>query len=137
MEKEFIPYEQALALKEIGFDEPCFGYYLTNLLTNKVKLFIDDRKGFSSFEKTTPAPIFSQVFRFFREEHKLSYSIELIDNSRHYYFDFTIYDSENRDYNDEDCFDSCKRIYNDRKFGKYEEAELEALKKLIKIVKNK
>ena len=27
MEKEFIPYEQALALKELGFDEPCFGYY--------------------------------------------------------------------------------------------------------------
>jgi len=24
MEKEFIPYEQAVALKELGFDEPCF-----------------------------------------------------------------------------------------------------------------
>lgn len=23
IEKEFIPYEQALALKELGFDEPC------------------------------------------------------------------------------------------------------------------
>jgi hypothetical protein len=23
MKKEFIPYEQALALKELGFDEPC------------------------------------------------------------------------------------------------------------------
>ena len=28
MNKEFIPYEQALALKELGFDEPCFGHYL-------------------------------------------------------------------------------------------------------------
>ena len=27
MNKEFIPYEQALVLKELGFDEPCFGYY--------------------------------------------------------------------------------------------------------------
>ena len=27
MEKEFIPYEQALALKELGFDEHCFGLY--------------------------------------------------------------------------------------------------------------
>lgn len=27
MEKEFVPYEQALILKELGFDEPCFGYY--------------------------------------------------------------------------------------------------------------
>ena len=24
MNKEFIPYEQALELKELGFDEPCF-----------------------------------------------------------------------------------------------------------------
>ena len=27
MDKEFIPYEQALALKELGFDEPCFATY--------------------------------------------------------------------------------------------------------------
>ena len=27
MEKEFIPYEQALALKELGFNEPCFAYH--------------------------------------------------------------------------------------------------------------
>ena len=29
IEKEFIPYEQALALKELGFNEPYFGYYYT------------------------------------------------------------------------------------------------------------
>ena len=27
MKTEFIPYEQALELKELGFDEPCFGRY--------------------------------------------------------------------------------------------------------------
>ena len=27
MNKEFIPYEQALELKELGFDEPCLGCY--------------------------------------------------------------------------------------------------------------
>ena len=31
MKKEFVPYEPALALKELGFDEPCFGKYLSNL----------------------------------------------------------------------------------------------------------
>jgi hypothetical protein len=25
MKNEFIPYEQSLELKELGFDEPCFG----------------------------------------------------------------------------------------------------------------
>ena len=33
MEKEFIPYEQALALKELGFDEPCLVY-----ITQKINL---------------------------------------------------------------------------------------------------
>jgi hypothetical protein len=27
MEKEFVPYELALRMKQLGFDEPCFGYY--------------------------------------------------------------------------------------------------------------
>jgi hypothetical protein len=27
MEKEFVPYELALKLKKLGFDEPCFGLY--------------------------------------------------------------------------------------------------------------
>jgi hypothetical protein len=26
-EKDFIPYEIALELKQLGFDESCFGYY--------------------------------------------------------------------------------------------------------------
>ena len=30
MEKEFVPYTEALELKELGFDEPCFAYYLTS-----------------------------------------------------------------------------------------------------------
>lgn len=27
MEKEFVPYAQSLQLRELGFDEPCFGFY--------------------------------------------------------------------------------------------------------------
>jgi hypothetical protein len=30
MEKEFISYEIALKLKELGFDEPCFDFYDNN-----------------------------------------------------------------------------------------------------------
>ena len=32
MTKEFVPYEQVLELKELGFDEPCFKYYVDNKL---------------------------------------------------------------------------------------------------------
>ena len=30
MKKEFIPYQQALALKELGFNEPCYATYSSN-----------------------------------------------------------------------------------------------------------
>jgi len=124
MEKEFIPYELAITLNEIGFDEPCFGYYLTNLLTNKVKLFIDDRKGFSSFEKTTPAPIFSQVFRFFRDTYNISgeIGINVMEDDEYCY---EVGDVKTRTCIDEDSFSTHKQ------------AELQCLKKLIEIVKNK
>ena len=36
MNKEFIPYEQALELKELGFDEECFKYY-TEMGTLRIK----------------------------------------------------------------------------------------------------
>jgi len=40
MNKEFITYEQALALEEFGFDEHCFGYYDEggNLYTEMVEV---------------------------------------------------------------------------------------------------
>ena len=30
MMKEFVPYNEALELRKLGFDEPCFGYYEPN-----------------------------------------------------------------------------------------------------------
>lgn len=143
MEKEFLPYKQALALKELGFDKPCVAHFTKDFPTDKPYILVcEDKSKNQDVNKMSGygvclAPLYQQCFRFFREEYKLSCSIELTDNSRHYYFNFTIYDSKNRDYNDEDCFDSCKRLYDNRKYSTYEEAELECLKKLIEIVKNR
>ena len=148
MNKEFIPYELAVELKKLGFDELCLAVYrggdLYGTGTSVSRFYGDGHWELvknSDYDKDSNqwivAPTYSQAFRWFREKYELSHSIELTDNSRHYFYDFTIYDSKNRDWNDEDCFDSCKRIYDDGKFGKYEEAELECFKKLIEIVKAK
>ena len=32
MNKEFIPYEEALKLKDLGFDKCCLGYYVGGVL---------------------------------------------------------------------------------------------------------
>jgi hypothetical protein len=72
MKKDFIPYEQALALKELGFDEPCFGGYYSN--QDNVNLwFFKEAKNSDRDERVregfATAPTYSQAFRWFREEY--------------------------------------------------------------------
>jgi hypothetical protein len=119
MDKEFIPYEQALQLKELGFNEPCFGYwnidpYLPKPTFNLVKPF--------EHEWCLPAPLYQQAFRWFREKHNL---IGLVDggydNSKNI-FTYVIWN----DFRD-DIFDDY--------YSTYEEAELACLKKLIELIK--
>ncbi len=45
MKNEFIPYEQALALKELGFNEGCLMWYnKTELVQNKRKRIIQRKQ---------------------------------------------------------------------------------------------
>jgi hypothetical protein len=132
MEKEFVPYEQALALKELGFDELCFATYNSN---NKVSrnpshnmedLPIEGQPYYWNNSKihknTVTAPTFSQAFRFFRE--KCGLQAEILWRGDMGCF----------------CYKTGKFKYGSHDFSKddyetYEEAELECLKKLIEIVK--
>ena len=110
MESNFVTYEQALALKELGFDEPCFGVFINgnfNLIFSQHQL-----------DGISLAPLKSQVFKFFREKYELYYTIRPVRGSKKYGFVFSIY-SENDDINET-----------------YEEAENGAIDKLIEIVKN-
>jgi hypothetical protein len=127
MEKEFIPYEQALALKELGFDEPCFGWY-SNMDGNVF------RQGYCEtylgIENCAKAPLYQQAFRWFREKYKISgeissdYYLEGKDNE----WEYNIYQLGKED----DGYVGTIPI-----FKTPEEAELECLKKLIEIVKEK
>ena len=75
MEKEFIPYELALELKQLGFNQPTFFAFdncshpmrCTDLRTDEQK-FNGVNYNSSSY---TSQPTYSQAFRFFREEHGL------------------------------------------------------------------
>jgi hypothetical protein len=117
MEKQFIPYKQALALKELGFDEPCLCSW--NFYTNELN-FNAQPSTFSS-EDVIQLPTFSQVFRWFREKYKLSGLIEIGNQE----YSFIIFDEEK----------DSRKITSSMN-GTYEEAELACLIKLIEIVKN-
>jgi len=67
MEKEFVTYEQALALKELGFDEKCFGWLTNSHL--RIGGVVEDKHVQGIDEML--APLKQQVFRWFREKHGL------------------------------------------------------------------
>ena len=109
-DKEFVPHEQALALKELGFDEPCFGRYNpdNDLIVSHTETYNTD------FRKTlfTQAPTFSQAFKWFREKYDLKEKYGVFPHHT-IMLNYVI------------------------EGGKEEEAELECLIKLIEITKNK
>ena len=124
MEKEFIPYEQALSLKELGFDEPCMKGYTEEY---KKLISFSSTHTNTSVEKTLPtkpltAPLYQQAFRWFREKYNVS-SVVAYHNLWEY--SYHLYDIK-----------KATTITVEDNYKTYEEAELECLKKLIEICKN-
>ena len=134
IEKELIPYKEAFALKELGFDEPCFemsehkklcneqskpeGCQLHNLRCAYPNCTID--KSIIPI----PLPTFSQAFRFFRENYGLHSNVKCINTTYNNHFRFEI------ESNSETLY--CRNL-----FDTHEEAELACLEKLIEIVETK
>lgn len=125
MNKEFIPYEEALVLKELGFDEECLTFFGKDV--KRLNSF-----GMSGLKMTNSmheeiksghiaAPLWQQAFRFFREKYQLH-------NGIYPYYDE--YEFQIKDF----------RLPTNTPINgglmKYEVAELECLKKLIEIIKN-
>jgi len=131
MKTEFIPYEQALALKELGFDEPCFGCY-----GHQNDLWCENPVNSKSDipEDNILAPLYQQCWRWFREKYNLKGFIGFRPNVKQ--FDCHVYDMSlsGKEYVKQRTMEEFNK---DPKVGTYEEAELECLIKLIKIVKTK
>jgi hypothetical protein len=109
MNKEFIPYEQALELKELG------------LLTYKK----DNDSGLLYKGSDIPSILYQQAFRWFREKYGIMYTVHNnIENWKNTFHG--AYSKINSNYESD---------YTDD-YATYEEAELACLKKLIEIVKN-
>jgi hypothetical protein len=114
MSKEFLNYEQSLALKELGFDESCMASRDMN-----------NDKGLIQI------PLYQQAFRWFREKHNLlggvysnasGWAWKIHDNvggTHRFSSEYT-----------GDCLESGM-------FTSFEKAELDCIKYLIEIVKNK
>ncbi len=113
MKNEFIPYEQALALKGLGFDEQCFSFYNANGELYESEGYY--RYSHNVHKDEVIAPLYQQAFRWFREKHGLNHFVELdVDCKPNYY----------------NAHVQCSLVYHG---DNYEEAELSCLKKLIEL----
>lgn len=75
MEKEFVTYEQAVALKELGFDEECF----------KTSFDFD-----ITYNLNVGLPLKQQVFRWFREKYDLFGLVHRLEHMEEYYYMWVI-----------------------------------------------
>jgi hypothetical protein len=124
-QQEFIPYEQALELKELGFDELSLdAYYKTTDGGVSLVRFPDEERQINYPFERIPAPLYQQAFRWFREEYQLYAWVKV----EYEYGGVT------------PTYYITGKIQSDiagGAFNTYEEAELACLKKLIKLIKNK
>lgn len=133
MDKDFTPYEIALALKELGFDKPCFTYFLNGII--QPSLNPKDYTYFSEMSEINKnmlnheivlTPTYSQAFRFFREKYKYDITIpptgDSNGNTIGYYYEI--------------IFQGWDDGIESESYDTYEQAELDCLKKLIEIVKS-
>ena len=121
MKNEFVPYEEALALKELGVDKKCFGFY-----SPIHDLMICNTSGINEEVGECLAPLFQQTFRWFREKYHIKHRISS------YAFG---YKAHLNNTTDKEGWDKDRRWACDKDYESYEEAELACLKKLIEIVK--
>lgn len=77
LQKEFIPYDRALRMKALGFDEPCFAFYICK----GHPVMIDEIRNGKCFDSDESegclAPTFSQAFRWIYDNHKDIEEIEI------------------------------------------------------------
>ena len=134
MTKEFIPYEQALALKELGFNLECVMYvwdpshkttdgHTPSKIPHWTPLHIMNH---NQLPTRISLPLYQQAFRWFREKHNLvAYPSICSNGTWSAWFMGIPYNPEDGIMNDIDGFTT------------YEEAELACLNKLIELVKQR
>jgi hypothetical protein len=124
MKKDWIPYEVANELKQLGFDDKCIHHYKKNMegghsTIPTFEMNTPFGKNHNSFTSRVSAPTYSQAFRWFRDNGKVAEIFSQLLPSNKYKWGFKIQGVEG-------VTDG---------FFTYEEAELACLKKLIETIR--
>jgi hypothetical protein len=121
LNSEFITYEQALKLKELGFDKECFGWYNGNKPQYVIIQNSTNKEWEIEGSKHCAAPLKQQAFKWFRENDKLFGVVNYYTTDQYF---IEILDSNGNM--------ACNT--KGMEFITYEEAELKCIDKLIELI---
>lgn len=77
IESQFVYYETAKMLKQLGFDEPCFKYY--NILENLIDVF-NFNSNPNNIGNSCSAPLWQQAEQWLWEKHKTWFKVHAVGN---------------------------------------------------------
>jgi len=143
MEKQFVPYAEAKAMKELGFDETCFACFydgVLSLTTDEESLVYEIEDNFwrknSDMDNSVTTPLYRQALEWFRKEHGLYYSIipEFYTNVIHFNWQLRWY-LPKEEWTKYVISGGTYWYGDDGQYPTQEEAELATLRKMIERVK--
>jgi hypothetical protein len=113
--KDFVPFEIAVLLKEKDFNEWCSNiWYLPHPEIAKKNNFIEDKwiiiQNSSNLLNGVFAPLQYQIQNWLLEKHGIFIGLELVDNTKEFYYQPNIWTMKDREYHDEDMIDQAKHI---------------------------
>jgi hypothetical protein len=124
MKEQFVSYEIALKLKELGFDEHCLGIYVSQQL-NPYLMYSSQHDVFMATNNDgILAPLWQQVIDWFREKHNVDICINpvrYVGYEEIAYWTYSIMGISPIRYN---------------KFDKYQDARETAISKAIELKKS-
>lgn len=150
MEIEFIPYDLAIRLKSLGFNETCFAYYnhkkelydiSPDSFTAKNSGVHYNVKIYNIFNKSVQrklctAPTWKSAFKWFRDEHQIYHEIGTdCTTSPKFSYGYNRFYGNPKDLTEREWYwvDGVNSFYL---YRTYEEAEYECLDKLIELIES-
>lgn len=114
MKHLFVPYNLSLKLKEIGFDKPCLKGWVDSELRNGPECDFVSQKEVHEIYGGVLAPTYSQAFKWFRDTYTMNSYVDGAGFKGYQYF--------------------INGGVVNKTFPSYEEAELDCLDNLIRII---
>lgn len=133
MKEQFIPYEQALEFKELGFNEQCMRFWSsknggTLVLPQRINNMHNTVNSSTELAGYCSAPLWQQAFDWFREKHNILGNVYA--NASGYLFEW--HDAEGGTHRGDSDFDGPN---DGGVWDTYQEAREALLIRLISIIK--